>query len=73
MTGPPLRYTEAAARRQRIVRQVRETGFTAAAALARELGVHQVTIRRDLRRLAQDGLVRLVHGGAGLPHGATLG
>jgi DeoR family transcriptional regulator, fructose operon transcriptional repressor len=69
----PLRYTGAAARRQRIVRQVRETGFASPAALAHDLGVHEMTIRRDLRLLADEGLVHLVHGGASLPRGAALG
>lgn len=73
MAEPPLRYRNAGSRRQRIVHHVRETGFTAASALARELGVHEMTIRRDLHRLAEEGLVRLVHGGAGLPTGTTLG
>jgi DeoR family fructose operon transcriptional repressor len=71
MSEPPpdLRYAAAPGRRERILRAVRASGYASAAALAAELGVHEMTVRRDLRRLSGDGLVRLVHGGASLPDG----
>jgi DeoR family fructose operon transcriptional repressor len=72
MSEPPdLRYAGAPGRRDRILRAVRASGYASAGALAAELGVHEMTVRRDLRRLAGDGLVRLVHGGASLPGGVS--
>lgn len=68
-----MRYADAHNRRQEIVRRVRATGYAAAAALAAQLNVHEMTIRRDLHKLAEAGEVRLVHGGASLPDGAVLG
>lgn len=38
--------------------------------LAQELGVSDMTIRRDLRKLADEGEVRIVRGGVSLPHGS---
>ena len=35
--------------------------------IAEEFGVSEMTIRRDLRQLAADGLARRVVGGASLP------
>ncbi|NLE38653.1 MAG: DeoR/GlpR transcriptional regulator [Pirellulaceae bacterium] len=40
--------------------------------LARELGVSGMTVRRDLRRLAEDGCVIRTHGGATLGERATF-
>lgn len=65
----PLRYDDAPARRRFIVNAVRERGFLSVADLARDLGVSDMTVRRDLRRLQDRGEVRMVHGGASLPHG----
>lgn len=68
---PDLRYLAAPQRRERILAMVRASGFTSITALAAELGVSDMTIRRDARRLEQDGEVRIVHGGVSLAH-ATL-
>lgn len=51
-------------RQDTIVRRLRAEPSVAVAALARELGVSEDSIRRDLRALAQRGLVRKTHGGA---------
>ncbi|MCG9895416.1 MAG: DeoR/GlpR family DNA-binding transcription regulator, partial [Fimbriimonadaceae bacterium] len=55
--GPELR-------REAILRLVREGRSLRVADLAGELGVHEMTIRRDLDRLADEGLVERFHGGA---------
>ncbi len=54
----------AEARRRRIHRLVAEHGFATVEELARRFGVSAMTIRRDLERLARDGLVHRTHGGA---------
>jgi DeoR/GlpR family transcriptional regulator of sugar metabolism len=66
MAEPPqhdLLYGAADDRRKRVVELVAETGFRSVPELARELGVSQMTVRRDIRRLAEEGSVRDVHGG----------
>jgi DeoR/GlpR family transcriptional regulator of sugar metabolism len=50
-------------RRTRIVSLIQENGYFAQADLARALGVSEMTIRRDSRLLATQGLVRAVRGG----------
>jgi DeoR/GlpR family transcriptional regulator of sugar metabolism len=51
-------------RKQRIFEEIVREGKAVATDLADKLKVSQDTIRRDLRELAGDGLVRRVHGGA---------
>ncbi|MFF0310620.1 DeoR/GlpR family DNA-binding transcription regulator [Streptosporangium sp. NPDC004379] len=51
-------------RRQAILDRVRTSGGARVADLVRELGVSDMTIRRDLEVLAERGLVAKVHGGA---------
>ncbi|MDH2429765.1 DeoR/GlpR family DNA-binding transcription regulator [Sphaerisporangium sp. TRM90804] len=51
-------------RRQAILERVRRNGAARVADLVRELGVSDMTIRRDLEVLAERGLVEKVHGGA---------
>ncbi|MFF0247954.1 DeoR/GlpR family DNA-binding transcription regulator [Streptosporangium sandarakinum] len=51
-------------RRQAILERVRASGGARVADLVRELGVSDMTIRRDLEVLAERGLVAKVHGGA---------
>ncbi|WP_153393754.1 DeoR/GlpR family DNA-binding transcription regulator [Ornithinicoccus halotolerans] len=51
-------------RRDEILRLVREEGYVNAAALAQRLNVDTSTVRRDLARLEQLGLVDRSHGGA---------
>jgi DeoR/GlpR family transcriptional regulator of sugar metabolism len=53
-----------------LVLRLREDGQVSVPVLARELGVTQSTIRRDLSRLAIEGSVVRTYGGAALP-GAT--
>lgn len=51
-------------RRQHILAQVRSTGGVRVSELVEELGVSDMTIRRDIDVLASKGLVARVHGGA---------
>ena len=53
-------------RREHILDELRRTGAVRVADLARELGVSELTIRRDIGQLADRGLVTRVHGGATL-------
>jgi DeoR/GlpR family transcriptional regulator of sugar metabolism len=58
-----------AARREEIMRRLQASGFVSVTYLTGELGVSDMTVRRDLKQLAKAGEVRVVHGGASLPHG----
>ncbi|GII78982.1 DeoR family transcriptional regulator [Sphaerisporangium rufum] len=51
-------------RQQAILERVRRQGAARVADLVRELGVSDMTIRRDLEVLAERGLIEKVHGGA---------
>lgn len=51
-------------RRRRILQQVAEQQTIRIDELARELGVSEMTIRRDVGRLEQDGFLRRTYGGA---------
>jgi DeoR/GlpR family transcriptional regulator of sugar metabolism len=51
-------------RQQAILERVRTSGGVRVADLVRELGVSDMTIRRDLEVLAERGLLEKVHGGA---------
>jgi DeoR/GlpR family transcriptional regulator of sugar metabolism len=62
-----VRYTDAPARRRGLLDRLAAAGYVASADLAAELGVSEMTIRRDLHRLADEGLARRVPGGASLP------
>jgi DeoR family glycerol-3-phosphate regulon repressor len=53
-------------------RRISERGFVAIAEIAREIGVSDMTVRRDLEALARDGLVQRTHGGAVLAPPATV-
>lgn len=57
-------------RAEAILTEVQRSGFASITALSESLAVSDMTIRRDVRRLAKDGELRLVHGGVSLPHGA---
>ena len=62
--GPAaLRYDSAPARRAFILHLLSNTGFCSAAELSRELSVSEMTVRRDIQRLAKEGQARAVHGG----------
>ncbi|GAB3445716.1 DeoR/GlpR family DNA-binding transcription regulator [Streptomonospora sediminis] len=72
MEGEPtaaMRYDAAPDRRRRILEALSRDGFLSVRALAENLGVSDMTVRRDLRKLEEAGEVRVVHGGASLPHG----
>ncbi len=58
-------------RRQRILERVRATGAVKVAELAAELGVSDMTVRRDLNLLVKAGELHKVHGGALLQEGAS--
>lgn len=69
-----LRYGSAGVRRTRLHRIVEEQGFCTIAELSKQLGVSEMTIRRDVQRLVHDGLLRSVHGGVSeLPQSSLLG
>ncbi len=58
-------------RQSLIVERVRRDGGVRVADLARELGVSEMTVRRDIEVLHERGIVEKVHGGAALrPDGA---
>ena len=58
-------------RRQAILAQVREQSAVSAEDLSRQFGVSVETIRRDLRRLGERGLLERVYGGATRPSGRS--
>jgi DeoR/GlpR family transcriptional regulator of sugar metabolism len=59
----PVRYTQAPERRRELLRRVGEAGYVSSTEAAAALGVSEMTIRRDLRQLAAEGLVNRVAGG----------
>src|ERR1700749_790146 len=59
-------------RQSLILQAVRSDGSARVSDLTQQLGVSDMTIRRDLEVLARDGLVEKVHGGAVLPGTATI-
>jgi DeoR/GlpR family transcriptional regulator of sugar metabolism len=54
----------AAIRRQRIIEELRRRDEVSVAGLSRELNVSDVTIRKDLQQLEDQGYVTRVRGGA---------
>jgi len=56
----------AAQRRELILEELQRAGAVRVAALTRQLGVSDMTVRRDLDVLARRGLLQKVHGGATL-------
>ena len=54
-------------RQDEILKRLSVRGRVIAAELAREFGVSENAIRRDLRQMAEQGLCRRVYGGALLP------
>jgi len=71
MTDVRLRPEGGVERRECILSALRIGGFLPIVDLARQLGVSQMTIRRDLHALEDAGEVRMFHGGAGLAPAAT--
>jgi DeoR/GlpR family transcriptional regulator of sugar metabolism len=51
-------------RKQQLLSRLKQDGKLIAKDLSLEMGVSEDTIRRDLRELAQEGLLQRVHGGA---------
>lgn len=66
-----VRYSSAPQRRDELLRRLREAGYVSSSTAAAELGVSEMTIRRDLGQLAAEGLVRRVVGGASLVDAGT--
>ena len=52
------------ARRRALQRLVADRGFASVSGVARELGVSEMTVRRDLQALERDGALERAHGGA---------
>ena len=73
MMDARLRSESAAERRQWILSTLQTAGFLPTTDLARQLGVSQMTIRRDLHALEDASEVRMFHGGAGLAPSAARG
>lgn len=70
-----MRYTDAPARRAELLRRLRTDGYVSSAQAAADLGVSEMTIRRDLAQLHEERLAQRVAGGASLPrldHGAPF-
>lgn len=63
----PVRSMFSLQRRERLMDELRAHGSITVRAIAAELGVSELTIRRDVNALAEQGLVSRVHGGAVLP------
>ena len=61
----------ASQRRSRILEELRRSGAVRVSALVERLGVSDMTVRRDLEVLAQQGKLQKVHGGAILPGGRS--
>jgi DeoR/GlpR family transcriptional regulator of sugar metabolism len=59
-----MRFDNPSERRAHVVKLVRESGFCKISELSNLLGVSDMTIRRDICRLAEDGFIQAVHGGA---------
>lgn len=60
-----------AERRRRILEEARAHGIVSLRALSEKLNTSEPTIRRDLRAMATQGLLRRTHGGAVLQSGAA--
>src|ERR1700677_9478 len=58
-----MRYGSAPDRRARILESVVSEGFCSVGELATSLDVSEMTVRRDIARLEQEGRLRRVHGG----------
>ena len=61
-----------AQRKELILERLAREGQLIAKAFSEELSISEDTVRRDLRELALDGKLQLVHGGA-LPASAAIG
>lgn len=68
-TGSRLSVEE---REAAILNEVQRSGFASISALSESLAVSDMTIRRDVRKLASNGELRVVHGGVSLAHGTLI-
>ena len=50
----------------KIIKLIRERGYITVPEIAKELGISEITVRRDLRFLEGQGLIKRVRGGATL-------
>lgn len=64
-----MRYLSGTERRAWVLSTLRTSGFLSVTDLARDLGVSDMTVRRDLRLIEQTGEARTVRGGVSLRHG----
>ena len=69
VSPPPSRSDTEQARHGLILRELRSAAYLSISDLSEQLGVSDMTIRRDLRKLERAGAVRVVHGGVSQPHG----
>lgn len=69
MSEPSAPRPNADEREAAILAEVQQSGFASITALSEALAVSDMTIRRDIRKLAGLGELRIVHGGVSLPHG----
>lgn len=67
-----MRYANAPGRRAELLRLAAIDGYLASAAAAERLGVSEMTVRRDLQLLEEEGAVRRVAGGATLTTSASF-
>ncbi|WP_239133864.1 DeoR/GlpR family DNA-binding transcription regulator [Rugosimonospora africana] len=65
MVEENFRYTSAPERRERLVQFIAEQGYCTTAELSRAFSVSEMTIRRDVMRLVEEGRVRGFRGGVG--------
>jgi len=56
-------------RRRRIAESIRSRGVVSVTEMAEVLGTSEITLRRDLKVMAEEGLLVRTHGGAVLPEG----
>lgn len=64
MSDNDFRYRSAPSRRSSMEAYIAEQGYSTISELSRHFGVSEMTVRRDLARLAEAGRIRSVHGGA---------
>ncbi|MFG1710031.1 DeoR/GlpR family DNA-binding transcription regulator [Nonomuraea sp. M3C6] len=65
MTKENFRYTSAPERRDRLVQFITEQGYCTITELSKAFAVSEMTIRRDVLRLTEQGKVRAFRGGVG--------
>ncbi|AWS41761.1 DeoR/GlpR family DNA-binding transcription regulator [Streptosporangium sp. 'caverna'] len=65
MSEETFRYTSAPERRERLVQFIGEQGYCTIMELSKAFAVSEMTIRRDVMRLAEQGKVRGFRGGVG--------